>query len=429
MLVRQTNVTLQQQHVRSRREFLRMIPAAGLAAGTVNWTDLVAAQAPDLRKKGKACIVLWMQGGPSQFETFSPLAGHENGGETQAIKTSVPGIQIAHHLPNVAKVMDDLCVIRSMTSKEGSHPRASYFMHTGYLPNPTVQHPALGAHVAHQMGDAAAELPNFVRIGRSKNLGGGGLLGVDFNPYVLKDARQPPDNIAATTDEARFERRLQLLQSMDKRFQTRGASQEAKDHQKLYDRATKMMLSQDISTFDISQEPQSVREAYGNTEFGAGCLLARRLVERGVTFVEVTLGNWDTHDDNFNKVGNLCGKLDQPYAQLIRDLKQRGMLDDTLVLWMGEFGRTPRINPRVGRDHFPKAFNVVLGGGGIQGGQVIGSVNSKGTDVADRPVTIPDLFRTVCTTLDIDGDHENMSAIGRPMSIVDGGEVVAEALG
>lgn len=369
-----------------------------------------------------------MQGGPSQFETFSPLSGHENGGETKAIKTSVPGIEIAHTLPNVAQVMDELCVVRSMTSKEGSHPRASYFMHTGYLPNPTVEHPSLGAHVAHQIGDAASELPSFVRVGRVKDASGGGLLGVNFDPYVLRDPRKPPDNITATTAESRFHKRLALLKSMDRKFDERGAQREAKDHQKLYDRTARMMLSQDISAFDVSQEPEAIRDAYGSTQFGTGCLLARRLVEHGVTFVEVVLGNWDTHQDNFNKVGDLCGQLDQPYAQLIRDLKQRGMLDNTLVLWMGEFGRTPRINPRAGRDHFPKAFNVALAGGGIRGGQVIGSVNETGTAVKDRPVTIPDLFRTVCSTLKIDPDQENMSPIGRPMTIVDGGELIEEAL-
>jgi uncharacterized protein (DUF1501 family) len=429
MLVRQTNVQLQRRKIASRREFLRMIPAASIAAGTLSWSDWLAAESSQLRKQGKACILLWMQGGPSQFETFSPLVGHAHGGETKAIKTSVPGIQIAHTLPNLAQVMDELCVIRSMTSKEGSHPRATYLMHTGYLPNPTVEHPSLGAHVAHQIGEAAAELPSFVRIGRARNGADGGLLGVDFDPYVLRDARQPPANISPNTSEARFQDRLALLKSMDRQFDRRGAEQEAQDHQKLYNSATKMMLSQDISAFDVSQEPAAIQAAYGNSAFGKGCLLARRLIEHGVTFVEVTLNGWDTHQDNFTKVGKLCGQLDQPYAQLIRDLKQRGMLDDTLVVWMGEFGRTPRINPRAGRDHFPKAFNVALAGGGVKGGQVIGSVNATGSAVKDRPVTVPDLFRTICTTLHIDADHENMSPIGRPMSIVDGGEVVSEVLG
>ena len=428
MLYRQTNIRLQHQHVVRRRDFLRCLPVAG-AAASLSWPQLVAAQSAALRSSGKACILLWMQGGPSQFETLSPLVGHANGGDTKAIDTSVTGIQIADTLPQVATVMDEVCVIRSMTSKEGSHPRASYLMHTGYLPNPTVQHPTIGSHTAHQLGDAAAELPSFVRIGRTRNAGDGGLLGVEYDPYVLRDPRRPPDNIAATTSVERFQDRLALVRQMDRQFDQRGAKQEALDHQKLYRKAAKMMLSRDIAAFDLDQEPPSVREAYGSGQFAAGCLLARRLVEHGVTFIEVALNGWDTHQNNFEQTTNLCGQLDQPYAELIRDLKQRGLLDSTLVIWMGEFGRTPRINPRGGRDHFPQAFNLAMSGCGVLGGQVIGSVNSTGTSVKDRPVTVPDFFRTVCTALDIDPDHENMSPIGRPMTIVDGGEVVEEVFG
>jgi uncharacterized protein (DUF1501 family) len=187
-----------------------------------------------------------------------------------------------------------------------------------------------------------------------------------------------------------------------------------------------MIHSPKMEVFDIEREPEQVRESYGSGEFAAGCLMARRLVEQGVTFVEVHSRGWDTHQNNFETVRNLCGNVDQPSARLIADLKERGMLDRTLVLWMGEFGRTPQINPRGGRDHFPKAFNVALAGGGVRGGQVIGATNAAGTEVTDRPVTIPDLFRSVYHTLKIDPDFENMSGGGRPIKIVDGGEVVSE---
>lgn len=428
-IIRQTDLGLRHGHAVQRREFLRFLPGTAIAAGALSWTDLLSAQATELRRRGKACILLWMQGGPSQFETFSPLAGHANGGETKAIDTAVAGIQVADTLPHVAGVMDDLCVIRSMTSKEGSHPRAQFLMHTGYLPNPSVRHPSFGSNVIDQLGDAAAELPGYVKIGRVRSSLGGGLLGADYDPFILTDATKPPDNTKLTTEQRRFKRRLKLLDSLDQRLADSGVQREALEHDKLYQRAARMVLSSQMSVFDVDDEPASVREEYGGSEFGAGCLLARRLVESGVTFVEVTQNGWDTHDDNFNRVKNLSGQMDQPFAALLRDLKRRGMLDDTLVIWMGEFGRTPRINARGGRDHFPRAFNVALGGGGVRGGQVIGATNASGTEVTERPVTVPDLFQTFCTLLGLDPDKEHTSATGRPIKIVEGGEAVKEVLG
>ncbi|MEM8678570.1 MAG: DUF1501 domain-containing protein [Planctomycetota bacterium] len=424
--VRQTEIGLRQGRAVRRREFLRCVPATAAVGGALSWTDLLSAQAGSLRQRGKSCILLWMQGGPSQFETFSPLIGHEHGGETEAIETVVPGIQIASHLPQVADVMDELCVIRSMTSKEGSHPRAQFLMHSGYLPNPSVRHPSFGANVMDQLADAAAELPSYVRIGRVGSNLGGGLLGVSHDPFVLSDATRPPDNTRLTTAERRFKRRMKFRNELDENFGRSGSTLEAGEHDQLYDRAKRMVLSSDMSVFDIEREPKSVREAYGDSQFGAGCLLARRLVESGATFVEVTLNGWDTHDDNFNRVRSLCGQLDQPYAALLRDLRRRGRLDDTLVIWMGEFGRTPRINARGGRDHFPSAFNVALAGAGVRGGQVIGSTTSDGYEVAERPVSVPDLFQTFCHALGIDPNAENTSATGRPIKIVEGGEVVPE---
>jgi uncharacterized protein (DUF1501 family) len=220
---------------------------------------------------------------------------------------------------------------------------------------------------------------------------------------------------------------MQLLGGLEQHYASAGGEQEVTDHQTLYEKASRMILSPKMETFDISREPENVREAYGNSAFGRGCLLARRLIETGVTFVEITDGNWDTHQDNFAGCRTRCQAIDQPFAALIRDLEERGRLENTLVVWMGEFGRTPRINPRGGRDHYPRAFSVALAGGGVKGGQVIGRTDAGGSDVEDRPVAIPDLFRTFCHALHIDGDHSNMSAIGRPIKIVDGGETVMEA--
>jgi len=432
-LQRHTQVAVRGSRVVARRDFLKASAALGLgvtAAGAVSWTEAIAASADRLRQRGTACILLWMQGGPSQFETFSPLVGHPNGGETKAISTAVPGIQIAENLPHCAGVMNDLAIIRSMTSKEGNHQRATYYLHHGYLPIASVKHPTLGANIAHEIGDAASELPSFVQIGgRLANAGGGGLLGIEFDPLVLQSATRPPQDATPSTDPVRFARRLRLLQSVDRGFVAAGGAQVVADQQKLMQRASEMIHSPKMEAFDLSREPRALREAYGKGEFAAGCMMARRLVERGVTFVEVWSRGWDTHQDNFIRVPELAAQVDQPFAQLVADLKQRGMLENTLVIWMGEFGRTPRINPRAGRDHYPQAFNVALAGGGVRGGQVIGSVDKTGAQVADRPVTVQDLFRSVFTGLGIDGDRENMSAIGRPIALVDGGQVVPELFG
>ncbi len=412
----------------ARRAFLRRISAAGAAAGMVPWTDILRASTRELRARGTACILLWMQGGPSQFETFSPKPGHANGGETEAIATSVPGIQIAEGFPQVARIMDNVAVVRSMTSREGSHPRATFLLHTGYLPTASVKHPTLGSVVVHQIGRSASELPGFVRIG-GQDRTGAGLLGATFNPLVVDEAGSPPPNTQPATSRQRFVRRLDLLgQLAEDAPSASGGRRQRAEHQELYSRASRMILSPKMNAFDLDAEPDAMRDAYGRHPFGSACLLARRLVEAGVSCVEVVLRGWDTHQDNFDRTRKLADAVDRPTAQLIGDLKQRGMLDRTLVVWMGEFGRTPRINPRGGRDHFPRAFNVALSGAGIGGGRVVGKTDAGGTTITDRPVGVADLFRTIYTALGIDPDHENMSPIGRPIKIVDGGEPIQELL-
>ncbi|MEM6799062.1 MAG: DUF1501 domain-containing protein, partial [Planctomycetota bacterium] len=395
MLHHQIDVTTSRRGVASRRDFLRNVGAAAAAGGFLSWTDQISLASADLKSRGKACILLWMAGGPSQFETFSPKPGHKNGGETKAISTSVPGIQIADRLPEVAQVMDDVAIIRSMTSKEGSHPRASYYMHHGYLPMGGVKFPTLGSNVANQIGDAACELPSFVRIGgRGQNAGNAGFLGVDYDPLVLQNATRPPQNTRVMTSRERYRRRLGLLDGMQGEFASAGGADVVADHRKLIEASSEMILSPKMETFDIEREPQSVRKAYGEGQFASGCLLARRLIESGVTFAEVTMGGWDTHQDNAEQTRTNAEQIDRPMAALIRDLKSRGMLDDTLVIWMGEFGRTPRINARGGRDHYPRAFNVALAGGGIRGGQVIGKTDAGGEKVTERPVSPKDLCKS-----------------------------------
>jgi hypothetical protein len=292
-----------------------------------------------------------------------------------------------------------------------------------------VNFPTLGSNVAQQIGSAASQLPNYVRIGgRLANSGGGGFLGIEYDPLVLDRANRPPENTKPGTDRRRFERRLGLLDELQSSYAAQGGAKIVADQRKIVKSAAEMILSADMKAFDLEQESQSARAAYGEGNFASGCLLARRLVQHGVTFVEVVSNGWDTHQDGFTRTAQLGGQIDQPMAALIADLRDRGMLENTLVVWMGEFGRTPRVNPRAGRDHYPKAFNAVLAGCGLRGGQVIGATDSGGVEVTDRPVTVFDLFRTIYTTLGIDPDYENISRIGRPIKLVDGGEVIGELI-
>jgi len=417
----------------SRRAFLGRLPAAAMVAGaSLPFAETVAVHAADVRRRGRACILLWMQGGPSQFETFSPLEGHAHGGGTQAIATGVPGMRFAEHWPAVATVADRLAVIRSMTSKEGSHPRASYLLHTGYLPNPSARYPTLGSIVASELAvrrdGETGDLPPVVRIGsRGRGDSGAGLLGMRWDPYELRDPTESPVNTAPQVSAERHLARLDLMDKLGTGF-ARGLPREAADHAGLYRRATRMILSPDMKAFDLAAESDRVRDEYGRGPFASGCLLARRLVEAGVSFVEVVCDGWDTHQDNFTRVAELAGQVDRPFAALVRDLERRGMLDDTLLIWMGEFGRTPQVNPRAGRDHFPRSFNAVLAGGGVRGGAIVGRTDRAGVEVADRPVTVPDLFATFCASLGIDPAKENMSSSGRPIRLVDGGSAVRELL-
>jgi uncharacterized protein (DUF1501 family) len=428
-LQHQTRVAIDRQGVVRRRDFLRGVSAAGLAAGTCSWTDTVSLQASELRRQGLACILLWMPGGPSQLETLDPKPGHSNSGETKAIDTNVPGIRLADNLPHLAKVADRLAIVRSMTTKEGNHQRASYLLHTAYVPTASIHHPTLGSVVTHEAREAACELPAFVRIGTAfANTSNGGFLGTEYDAFVVGSAERPPENVALTTSTDRYQRRLQLMGQLESLPGSSAEKGSVYDHGKLYENASRMVLSPQMQAFDLSKESDKTREAYGKTQFGNSCLLARRLIETGVTFVEAALPNWDTHFDNFSKTRTLCGQLDQPFAQLLIDLEQRGMLERTLVVWMGEFGRTPQISPRGGRDHFPRAFSVALAGAGIRGGQVIGATDPAGESIASQPISEKDLFQSIYKRLKIDAHKENMTAVGRPMRVVDGGTPVPELI-
>lgn len=397
----------------SRRSFLKQVGAGSLL--TLGFTDHLALAADQLRSQGKAMIVLWMQGGPSQFETLDPKSHSMH----PAIATSVPGIEIAGTFPKTAQMMQDLCIVRSMSNKEGNHTRATYQVHTGYLPIGGLKHPGFGSLVASEIAPAEFDLPSVVSVlGPSAS---SGFLPVTYTPFQIANPAALPENSQRSVAEDRYQRRLGLLRKIDRGYAGRGASDVVEDHQNIITQASRLVRSPKLAAFDITKEPEKVRAEYGDTAFGKGCLLARRLVEAGVTYVEVQLGNWDTHNANAERTSQLAGQCDPAMAALVGDLKQRGLLDSTLVVWMGEFGRTPKINPNAGRDHFPRAYSLALAGAGVQGGQVIGKTDESGAAVEDQPISVHDLLTTFCGRLGIDPTKENTGPLNRPLKIVDGG--------
>jgi uncharacterized protein (DUF1501 family) len=405
----------------TRRNFLQYTAhgALGLLVASALRPREAAAEAP----RARSLVVLWMNGGPSHVDTFDPK---KDNGPFKAIKTRAAGVEICEHLPQVAEQADKLAVVRGMTSKEGNHDRARYLAHTGYAPNPTVQHPALGAWLAR---GATAALPQFVSIGGPS--AGGGFLGVDHGPFVLRSGGELPDNVAYGfgVDKARFDRRNDGLDFLEDRFAQRTGSAAVSARRDVYARAEKMMSASDLDAFDLSGEAAATVKAYGDSEIGRGCLTARRLVEAGVRVVEVTQNGWDTHDDGFEREKKLMGDLDPAMSSLLRDLADRDLLDTTLVLWMGEFGRTPRINGREGRDHYPAAWSAVLAGGGIRGGIVHGATDARGEKVVEGAVTIPDLFATVASQLGVDPAESLSTPAGRPISVTDSGSAVEALVG
>ncbi|QDT35289.1 DUF1501 domain-containing protein [Thalassoglobus polymorphus] len=428
-----------------RRDFLRLMAAGFSATSLSGWFPLLANQRE--AKSPKSCILLWMPGGPSQVDTFDPKPDHENGGEFKAIQTSVPGIQIGEHLPQVAQMAEHLAIIRSMKTKEGDHGRASYHLRTGYLPAGTIQYPTLGALLGNEFKYNRAGIPNYVSILSNNFLNpaafGSGFLGPQRSPLLVGGNNPGPGGddapeygaplevsnvrLRETVTESQAKSRMELLKFVENQFVKDRPGLPTESHLTAYDQAVQMMNSSAMSAFDLSEEAPEIRDAYGKNRFGQGCLLARRLVERGVPFVEVALGGpngenqigWDTHQDNFSAVQALCETLDPAWAMLMKDLQDRGLLESTTIVWMGEFGRTPNINPQTGRDHFPNAWSTVLAGGGIQGGQVYGATNDAGMEVVENPVAVNQLIATVMGAMGIDHTNQNMSAIGRPIRLAE----------
>jgi hypothetical protein len=311
-----------------------------------------------------------------------------------------------------------------MTSKEGNHGRATYLLHTSYAPSGGVVHPGFGSVVAKELGGADFELPHFVCISGASI--GPSFLGVRYAPFVVTNPNEPPDNLDPGIPGERLNRRLELMKELEAPLEEGGAADLVREHRALYQQTARMALSPRTRAFRLDDEPNRVRDAYGRSAFGQGCLMARRLVEAGVTFVEVEASGWDTHGNELASLKKLIPPVDQGYAALVEDLRARGLLEKTLVIWMGEFGRMPRINLTAGRDHYPHAFNLALAGAGVRGGRVVGTTDAKGVEVSERPVTVEDLFCTFCRVLSINPRTEYESNVGRPLKIVEHGAAVQE---
>lgn len=417
---------------RRRRDFLKL-GMCGL--GALSLPQLVRAQ----KNAGKdtSLIFVWLAGGPPQMDTYDmkPDAPAEIRGEFKPIASNVPGIQVCELMPKTASVMDRICVLRSVTSVDlGSHERSSRYLQTGVLPVPNMDFASFGSVFVKEKR-FKGEMPPYVGVLKPVERGwGGGFLGPNYDPFLAGDPNEknyrvrdllPPLGVSLD----RLGRRREILQEFNSAWRAVDTEAKLNSYDPAVEQAYNMVFSEKVvKAFDIHQEPGKLRDAYGRTQIGQGLLMARRLVESGVKAVSVWMGGWDTHAKNFESLKTkLLPPLDQGFGMLIEDLSARGLLDNTLVVQIGEFGRTPQVNKDAGRDHWPKAFSVALAGGGIKGGQLIGATDKHAAEVTDRPITVEDLSATVFTSLGVDLHRVNHTPEGRPIAIVNGGKPVTEA--
>ena len=414
----------------SRRTLLGAGGGALLMSSLARRLALADQQGITDPSRPKSVILLWLEGGPSQRETFDPHPGNKFGGESKAIDTSTPGVQISDLLPQTAEQMHLTSLVRSVTSKEGDHERAVYNVKTGYRPDPTLTHPSIGAVLCHA-DDAGADIPRHISIIPNNSPGRGGYLGAAYDAFKINDPAGPVPDIRRPIEKDRYDRRLDDLYNVVETEFRRGRLVELEQsrtlHQTATDAALRMMSSAQLDAFDVSKESKKVLEGFGDSAFGRGALAASRLIEVGARCVEVTLGGWDSHINNHSLQASACETLDPALASLLKRLEERDMLDSTLVVCGGEFGRTPSINPAGGRDHYPHGFSTLLAGCGIRRGVVHGATAANPKLDKDKPlddtsdiVTVADIHATVLSVLGVDYDEELQTPIGRPLKRSEG---------
>jgi hypothetical protein len=423
----------------NRRHFLKHLAGmSALALPGMHFMKSVAQSADQMKKSGKSLIILWMSGGPSTIDLWDLKPGAPTGGEFKPIPTAASGVQISQHLPTVAKQFKNLAVIRSLTTSEGDHQRGTYLVSTGRSPNPVVNFPVMGSIASKILAPKDLDLPAFISVGGGGGARvGSGFLGMTYAPFTVQNAGTLPENIAAPpgVDQARLERREMFLMGKDKKgnagtggfesdLKTNVKDDALKAHHDVYGKAFSLSVSSRRNVFQFDAKDNAELTRYGGPQsgFGRGCLLAKKLVEAGAVCVEVDLGGWDNHNGIFPILANQrLPVLDKAMGSLVEDLAKSGKLKDTVIMWAGEFGRTPRINANAGRDHYPRAWSVVIGGGAIKGGQAYGSTDANGEAVKDNPVTISDVFATVYQGMGIDPKPETNASIrdnlGRPFPI------------
>jgi len=422
----------------SRRDVLKVGALSFFGLTLPDFLALQSAQAAAASgPKAEAVILLWCSGGPSHLDTFDPKpdAPSEIRGDFKAISTNVDGIQLSEHLPNTAKVMDKIALVRSLTSSIAAHEQASQYLMTGYRPIPTLEYPSYGAVVAKELG-VRNSVPPYVAIPDVARAGQSGFIGGGYNAFTVPDPSGPAFqvrgiNLPRGVDDQRIQRRRGFTARMNNRFAQALPDDSVKSVDTFYERAFDLIHSSSAKkAFDVTEEPDALRDRYGRTTYGQGALLARRLVETGARFITISKGGWDTHQQNFQTLsGRLLPELDKAYAGLLTDLSERGMLDKTLVILMGEFGRTPKVNPRGGRDHWSRCRFAAFAGAGIRGGQVIGKSDKEGGVPAERPVNVEDVSSTIYNALGIDYHKQYMTPTGRPIHIAAGGTPIKELYG
>jgi len=411
----------------NRRHFLSHL-SGGIAVSSagIDFTNSILANAADMKKRSRSVILLWMGGGPSTIDLWDLKPGTPTGGQFKPISTSADGVQICEHLPLMAKQMHYMSIVRSMSTKEADHMRGRYYMHTGFVPTPTVEHPSYGSVISHELINTVPELeiPAFVSIGGGSI--GPGFLGMTYAPFVV-DSNGNIRDLNGGIDQQRMVDRLAMLSTIEDNFISQRRGGVALEHKKVVDKTVKLMTSKQMDAFKVSKESDKVRERYGNTGFGRGCLMARRLVEIGVPFIEVDLGGWDNHQNIFSTLQNQkLPELDKAMSALVEDLNDKGLLDTTSLLWMGEFGRTPNINGNAGRDHWARSWSVVVGGGGFKKGIVVGETSNDGKEVISEPYSSQDLMASVLKSTNISLETVFTSKNGRPMKIANSGKVITE---
>jgi hypothetical protein len=381
--------------------------------------QLLAQEAEKSREPASSVILLWLGGGPSQLETFDPHPDTRIAAGTKAISTAVKDVQLAHTFGHLAEEMGSVALIRSLVSKEGDHERGTYMMKTGYRPDPTVEHPSIGAICCHELPVGKTDIPRHISILTGQWPSRGGFLGGEFDAFQVDDPKSRLPDVTSAVSLSRDQARLSDLEVAESAFaRGRAARVAATLHRETLGRARVMMSSEQLRAFDVSREPASVRAEYGDTPFGRGCLAARRLTEVGVRCIEVTLDGWDSHANNHEIQGKLSRILDPAFAALVRDLKRRDLLGRTVVLCGGEFGRSPKVNLTAGRDHWPNGFSMALAGGKIRGGVVVGKTDPKGTEAPTDPTPVENVHATLFSALGINPAKENIAPLtGRPIKL------------